>query len=190
MTNEHPITEVATDNWSEVEAASKAVLPRVVLAHIAKVTKLEHPESHLISTLHKVQDTMGYIGPEQLDAISQLMQIPAAKVTGVATFYHFFRLRPKGRFVISICMGTACYVKGAAAITDAICRELHVSFGETTADGIFSLEQARCLGVCGLAPVIMIDNQIHGPLSPEKVPALLEEYRKKAAEKVEAKVES
>ena len=125
---------------------------------------------------------MGYIGPEQLDAISQLMQIPAAKVTGVATFYHFFRLRPMGRFVISVCLGTACYVKGADAITEAITRELKISFGQTTSDGIFSLTQARCLGVCGLAPAIMIDTHIHGPLTPDKIPALLEVYRQQPLE--------
>jgi len=170
-------TNLETESWPQVEASSKATLPRTVLAHIARVNKLPNSHSHLMGVLHTLQGTMGYLGPDQLASVAQLMQIPEAKVTGFATFYHFFRMRPKGRFVISICMGTACYVKGATAITEAIHKELGVGIGETTADGVFSLEQARCLGTCGLAPVIMIDNKIHGPLKPEDIPALLQGYR-------------
>jgi NADH:ubiquinone oxidoreductase subunit E len=169
-----------TDNWPQVEAQSRAALPRPVLAHIDKVKCLPNPESHLIGVLHKLQDASGYLGPEPLEAVSQLMQVPAAKVAGVASFYHSFRLRPKGRFVISICLGTACYVKGAAGIAEAITKELGIVIGQTTADGVFSLEQARCLGVCGLAPVIMIEDQIHGPIGPEDIAPLLDIYRKKA----------
>ena len=174
--------ETNTDNGPDVLAASKAALPRMVLAHIERVRKLPEPKSHLIGVLHALQDAVGYLAPEQMDAVAQLMRIPAAKVTGVATFYHFFRLRPKGRFVVSVCMGTACYVKGAAEIAAAITKELGIPIGQTTADRVFSLEQARCVGTCGLAPVIVIDHEVHGPLQPADVPALLNAYRLRAAE--------
>lgn len=172
-------TTTGTDNWPQVEARSKAALPKAVLRHIEKVRKLPHADGHLIAVLHTLQDAVGYLGPEQLEAVSQLMQIPAAKVTGVATFYHFFRLRPKGEHVISLCMGTACYVKGAPAIAEAISNHLGIQVGRTTPDGVFSLEEARCVGTCGLAPVIVIDGKVHGPLKPQDVPALLDSYRKK-----------
>lgn len=170
-----------TDNWPDVEARSKAALPRVVVTAIDKARKGPRPQSQLIGVLHKLQDAMGYLGPEQLAAVAQLMQIPEAKITGVATFYHFFRLRPKGQFVVSVCLGTACHIKEAPAIVEAISRELGVKLGETTPDGVFSLEQARCLGICGLAPVILINSDVHGPIKPEQVPALLRQYRQKAA---------
>ena len=108
------------------------------------------------------------------------MQVPAAKVAGVAGFYHFFRLKPRGRYVINVCLGTACYVKGADRVAQKIIDELGITWGETSKDGVFSLEAARCLGTCGLAPVVMIDNQIHGDVTPDQVPALLERYLKKA----------
>ena len=168
-----------TDNWPDVEARSRAALPKAVLAHIEKTRKLPHSESHLIAVLHTLQNAVGYLGPEQLEAVSQLMRIPSAKVSGVATFYHAFRLRPKGQFMISICMGTACYVKGAPAIADAITKELGIVVGQTTTDGMFSLERARCVGTCGLAPVVVIDGEILGPLKPEDVPPLLDKYRQK-----------
>lgn len=172
--------DTTTDNWPQVQAAAKAVLPKAVLAFIDRVLKGPNPQSHLITVLHKVQEVYGYLGPEQLDAVSQLLRVPAAKVTGVANFYHFFRLRPKGRFVISICMGTACYVKGATAIAESLEKALGVKAGQTSKDGLFSLEEARCLGTCGIAPAIMIDGNVHGQLKPEDIPALLAQYRAKA----------
>lgn len=168
------------DSWPEVEAASKAVLPKAIVKYIEKCAALPHPESHLISVLHKVQDHFGYLGTAQMDAVAQLLRVPASKVSGVATFYHFFRLRPKGRYIISVCMGTACYVKGASHIADRVKQELGVEYGQTTGDGVFSLTESRCLGTCGLAPVIMIDDQVHGKLTPNLIPALLDTYREKA----------
>ncbi len=173
--------ETNTDNWPAVEAAARVVLPKSIAAFIEKVRAQDHPESQLIAVLHKVQAHFGYLGAEQLDAVAQLLGVPAAKVSGVATFYHFFRLRPKGRFVISVCMGTACYVKGATAILDKVKSELGVEIGQTTPDNMFSLAESRCLGTCGLAPVLMIDEQVHGKLTASQIPALLEQYRQKAA---------
>ena len=169
----------STDNWAQVKADSISVLPRTVVEHIEKIVSLPHSESHLISTLHKLQESMGFLGTAQLDAVAQLMQIPAAKVTGVATFYHSFRLKKTGHFIISLCMGTACYVKGANAVAKAFTSTLGISIGETTPDYIFTIEKTRCLGVCSLAPCVMINNEIHAHLTPDAIPALIESYRKK-----------
>jgi NADH-quinone oxidoreductase E subunit len=172
-------TRSDTDNRQEVMNASKEVLPDDVVAFIRDCREMEHSESQLISVLHKVQDHFGYLSPEALDSVAQLLQVPAATVSGVATFYHYFRLTPRGRYVISVCMGTACYVKGAERVVDKFKDELGIDFGETTTDGMFSLEESRCLGTCGLAPVLMINDHVHGKVTPDDVPVLIETYRKK-----------
>lgn len=169
-----------TDNWPEVEARSREALPCHIVEYIEEAMKGEEPASQLIRVLHMVQDHFGYLGMEQLDAVAQLLQVPSAKVTGVATFYHYFRLKPRGRYIINICLGTACYVKGADRIVDKLKEELGIDFGETTTDGLFTLESSRCLGTCGLAPVIMIGDDVHGEVTPDKVPALLERYIREA----------
>ncbi len=149
--------------------------------YIAEVREKEHPDSYLIAVLHKTQELYGYIPQEAMDEISIEMGIPTAHIWGVATFYHYFNLTPPGQFVISVCLGTACYVKGAAQIVQVIKDELGIDFGEVTEDGLFSLQPARCLGACGLAPVVMIGEKIHGDLTPKKMIATINEYRKKAA---------
>jgi NADH:ubiquinone oxidoreductase subunit E len=168
-----------TDNWNEIKAACEAVLPPEVVAFIAKNRGTEHSESQLIATLHMVQAANGYLSKEQMNAVAQLAQIPLAKVTGVATFYHYFRLTPRGKHMINVCLGTACYVKGADKISQRLMSDLGIQFGETTKDGLFSLESTRCLGTCGLAPVMMIDEQIHGPVTPGDVSNILDKYTKK-----------
>ena len=168
-----------TDNWNEIQAAAAAVLPANVVQFIESNNGKPHSNSHLIATLHMVQDAAGYLSQEQMNAVSQLAQIPLAKVTGVATFYHYFRLVPRGKHMINLCMGTACYVKGADKIGQRIMSDLGIQFGETTKDGQFSLESTRCLGTCGLAPVVMIDDQVHGPVTPGEVSLILEKYLKK-----------
>lgn len=167
---------VSTDNWEEVKAASASVLTEEIVAFIEAHRGDKHPESNLISVLHQVQEHFGYLSPESLDAVAQLMQVPAANVSGVATFYHYFRLKPCGKFIIRVCLGTACYVKGAERVAQKLKDELGVDFGETTKDGLFSLEASRCLGTCGLAPVIMINEDVHGPVTPDQVPAIIEKY--------------
>ena len=175
-----------TDNWKKIEAASRAALPADILDYIDAVNGGPEPHSQLISVLHRVQAHFGHLGKEQMDAVAQLMQVPTAKVYGVATFYHFFRLQPRGKYLISVCLGTACYVKGADRVAAKIREELGIDFGETTTDGLFSLEQSRCLGTCGLAPVVMIDDKVHGQLTPDKIPALLESYIAKAQKEARA----
>lgn len=136
-----------------------------------------NPESYLIALLHKAQGLYGYVTEEVMDEIAETMSIPTAHIWGVATFYHYFHLKPVGKHMISICMGTACYVKGASAVLDAVKKELKVEIGDTTEDGLFTLQEARCLGACGLAPVIMIDDKIYGKLTPEKAIEALNSYR-------------
>ena len=169
-----------TDNRNEVEAAARAALGGPIVEFIAACRRGPEPASQLIAVLHKVQAQYGYLSSEHLDAVAQLLQVPAAKVAGVASFYHFFRLKPRGRFQISVCLGTACYVKGADRVAQKVIDELGITWGETSSDGIFTLEAARCLGTCGLAPVVMVEEEIHGNVTPDQVPALLEKYLKLA----------
>lgn len=166
----------ATDNREEVRRRSVEALTPEIVAFIERCAGDTHATSHLISILHKVQSHFGYLGREQMDAVAQLLQVPAAKVTGVATFYHYFRLEPRGRFVINVCLGTACYVKGVERVADKLCEELGIQFGETTKDGLFSLEGTRCLGACGLAPVVMIEDKVYGDMTPDQIPALIEKH--------------
>jgi NADH:ubiquinone oxidoreductase subunit E len=147
---------------------------------IEAVMKKEHGESYLVAVMHKAQGLYGYLSREVMDDIAGQMQIPAAHIWGVATFYHYFNLTPPGKYVISVCLGTACYVKGASEVLDAVKKELKIDFGGITEDGMFSLQPARCLGACGIAPVVMIGDKIHGQMSPKKVTELINQYRKEA----------
>ncbi len=139
------------------------------------------PESHLIGILHKVQDIFGYLPREIMDEVARTLEIPTAHIWGVATFYHYFNLEPIGRHVVSVCMGTACYVKGAAGILETLKKELGIEVGKTTSDGLFTLQEARCLGACGIAPVMMIDEKIYGQLDAKKTIDIISQYRKAAA---------
>jgi NADH:ubiquinone oxidoreductase subunit E len=170
----------STDNWPAVKAGCEAALPKAIVTYIQQCRQGPHPDSQLINVLHKVQDHFGYLAIPQLDAVAQLLRVPMAKVSGVATFYHFFRLRPKGQYVISVCMGTACYVKGATQISERLRQELGIDIGQTTPDGLFSLAESRCVGTCGLAPALMVNEDVHGKVRPAQIPGLLESYREKA----------
>ena len=147
---------------------------------IDEVKTREHPDSHLIAVLHKTQALFGYLSNEAMDEIAETMQIPTAHIWGVATFYHYFKLTPPGRYEIAICLGTACYVKGAGQILQTIKDELKIDMGGVTEDGLFSLVPARCLGACGLAPVVMVGEKIHGDLTPKKMVQIIKDYRKQA----------
>lgn len=176
-------TRNQTDNWKEVRKRSILALPKEVVKLIREVKKSDaRPKSQLITVLHRLQSIEGHLGPDQLQAVAQLMGVPAAKVTGVAGFYHFFRLLPRGRFLVSVCMGTACYVKGAEDVQKKLSEELGIQEGETTEDGLFSLQGSRCVGTCGLAPVVMVNDEVHAKVTPSQVPALVERYRSMGAE--------
>jgi len=146
--------------------------------YIDEVKKKPYTDSYLIAVLHKAQGLYGFLDRRVMDEIAEAMNIPTAHIWGVATFYHFFKLKPQGKFVISVCLGTACYVKGAQDVLDAIKGDLHVEMGETTPDMLFTLQETRCLGACGLAPVMMINDKVYGTLTPQKAVDVLKTYRK------------
>jgi NADH-quinone oxidoreductase subunit E/NADP-reducing hydrogenase subunit HndA len=148
--------------------------------YMTQAAARERPESQLIAILHKAQELYGYLDKKVMDEVALTMNIPTAHIWGAATFYHYFNLTPQGKHTISICLGTACYIKGAGEILDKIKEELKISIGQTTEDNLFTLSEARCLGACGLAPVMMIDGKIYGELTPKKVVDILNIYRKAA----------
>ncbi len=154
----------------------ESILPAEVVDYIRECRTRENSRSYLISVLQKLQLQHGFLAPEHLDAVSQLMEIPAAKVTGVATFYHFFKFQPPGRHKITVCMGTACYVRGAAKVLERIKENLKIKEGETTPDRLFSIECARCLGACALAPVVVVDEKVYGNVKPGEVRKILADY--------------
>ena len=131
-----------------------------------------------IPLLAAVQDKVGYLSREALDFISKEMDIPAAELFGVATFYAMFRLQPQGKHVVRLCRGTACHVQGSLRVGEMLQRHLKIEEGSTTGDGLFTLQFVACLGCCSLAPVMMVDDEVHGRLTPEKAVAILESYRK------------
>jgi NADH-quinone oxidoreductase subunit E/NADP-reducing hydrogenase subunit HndA len=131
----------------------------------------------LINVLHKVQGTFGYLPAEIQEVVAQELDIPLAKVYGVVTFYSFFTMVPKGKHPISICTGTACYVRGAEKVLEEFKKELNVQVGETTGDGKFSISCLRCVGACGLAPVVMVGDKTYGRVAPEMVKDILDEYK-------------
>lgn len=148
--------------------------------YIEETKGMEHSESYLIAVLHKVQGLFGYLDKEVMDIVAEEMNIPTAHIWGVATFYHYFNLEPVGKHIVSVCMGTACYVKGGDKVLDTLKKELGLNTGGTTEDGLFTLQEARCLGACGIAPVIMIDDKIYGDLDSKKTVDLINQYRKAA----------
>lgn len=170
---------VFTGSKDEIRKQAEKALNREIVAFINKCLKDEHPDSLLIAVLHKVQEEFGYLSRESMDAVSVLMQIPTAKISGVATFYHFFNLKKKGKYVISVCMGTACHVKGADKLIEKLQDELGIKLGETTNDGLFTIEEARCLGTCALAPVMKVNDDVHSQVTVDQIPKILEIYFKK-----------
>lgn len=150
-----------------------------ILNYIEECQSKEHPESYLISVLHKVQQKYGYLSNDNMDEVAHLLQVPTANVYGVATFYHFFRLKPRGKYAISICLGTACFVKGADMVLDSFKSELGIDIGETTSDGLFSLEGTRCIGVCALAPVVTINEEVFSKVTAKRVPEILHSLKAK-----------
>lgn len=141
----------------------------------------------LIPLLQEVQEHHGYLSREAVVQIGHHLHLPASKIYGVATFYNQFRFQPQGKFHVQVCRGTACHVKGSASILDAIRRELKVEPGQTSRDGLFSLEVVACIGACGLAPVICINGEFHAGVTTQKVGKILDSYRRKAAENGDGK---
>lgn len=135
----------------------------------------------LIPILQEVQESCGFLSNEAMLRISRHLDLPASKIFGVATFYNQFRFQAPGRHSIQVCRGTACHVKGSALVLEALCRHLKIQPGQTTKDGMFSLEVVACIGACGLAPVIAVDGQFHAGVAPEAVADIVESYREPEA---------
>ena len=138
-----------------------------------KERNANHVQSALIPVLHHVQDTFGYVPEKAINHVAQQLGVPTSYVMGVASFYSYFSLTPKGLYTISVCLGTACYVRGSQAVIDELSRQLKIKAGETTDDGLFTLYEARCLGACGQAPVMMVNDTVYAKVTPEQVADIL-----------------
>lgn len=145
------------------------------------ISEIEEKNGALISVLHKGQEIFGYLPQEVQEFIAKEMNIPIAKVYGVVSFYHFFSMKPKGKYPISVCMGTACYVRGAEKVLNSVKNYLGIDVGETTEDGLFSIDALRCVGACGLAPVVLIGKDVYGKEEVKDMKKILEKYRKEAS---------
>lgn len=145
--------------------------------YIRTVYNPDHPQSALIAILHHAQGMYGYLSKDVMEHIAQMTEVPAAEIYGVATFYSFFKHVPQGKHRISVCMGTACYIRGGAKILETIENLLDIKPGETTEDMLFTLGETRCIGACGLAPVMMIDDKVYGRVEPEHLKEILAEYK-------------
>ena len=141
------------------------------------IDKYRDTQGALIPVLHEAQEIYGYLPIEVQTIIAEELNYPLAEVYGVVTFYAQFYLNPKGKYKINLCLGTACYVKGAGLILEKFKECLGIDVGECTPDGKFSLDACRCIGACGLAPVLTINDDVHGRLEPDDVPGILAQYQ-------------
>ncbi len=143
------------------------------------LSKYSKDKSNLIQVLNEVQETFGYVPKDAQLAISEYLGLTMAEVYSVVTFYSRFTLKPRGKYNISVCLGTACFVKGSEKILDRAKERLKIEIGDTTPDGKFSLVETRCVGACGLAPVFMVNDEVYGKATPEMFDKVLDEYMNK-----------
>ena len=149
------------------------------LKQIEEIIARYHDEkTPLMMILSDIQREYGYIPLEVQEVVSEKTGIPVAEIYGVVTFYSFFSLNPKGKYVIGICLGTACYVKGSQQVIDKFSEILGIKPGETTKDGLFTIDALRCIGACGIAPAISINGKVYPKVAVSTVPAIIDEYRK------------
>ncbi len=139
--------------------------------------KFNYDKGELINILHAAQGIFGYLPAEVQEMVANELKVNVAHVYGVVTFYSFFTMTPKGEHPISVCMGTACYVRGAEKVLAEFKKLLEINVGETSADGKFSLSSLRCVGACGLAPVVTVGEKVYGRVAPEQVKDILAEYK-------------
>ena len=143
----------------------------------AYIDSLPTTKGELIRVLHRAQGIFGYLPREVQVHVAKRLDVPVSKVYGVVSFYSFFTMKPKGEYDVSVCLGTACYVRGADKILEEITKQLGIGVGETTEDGKFSLRTLRCVGACGLAPVVMIGERVYGRVTPDQVISILAEWK-------------
>ncbi len=136
-------------------------------------------KDNLIQMLNEVQEHYGYVPMWVQEELSEFLSIPMAEIYGVVTFYSRFTLKPKGKYSISVCLGTACFVKGSQKIMDRLLERLKIEPGETTEDGLFSIEETRCVGACGLAPVFTVNGEVYGKATVQKLDQVLDELMRK-----------
>lgn len=160
----------------------KTPLPEPLVRELKEyIATLPDKDVQLINVLHKAQGIFGYLPRKVQILVAEEMGVPLARVYGVVTFYTFFTMQPRGRHPISVCQGTACFVKGAVRVLDALKDHLHVDVGEVTSDGRFSINTLRCVGGCALAPVVMIDDRVFGNVTPSQIPEILAQFGDKDA---------
>jgi NADH-quinone oxidoreductase subunit E len=155
------------------------VIPYDELANI--ISKYKGDASAIIPILQDTQDLLGYIPKESIGFMAEQLEVSPAKIYGVVTFYAQFRMQPIGKYNIMVCEGTACHVNGAKAIGNAITDDLGIKGGETTEDGLFTMEKVACVGCCSLAPVIVIDGETYATLTPDKLRKVLKQFKDKEA---------
>ncbi|MBQ9944017.1 MAG: NADH-quinone oxidoreductase subunit NuoE [Clostridia bacterium] len=141
------------------------------------IAELKDQPGALMPVLQKAQGIFGCVPMDVQKVIAEGLGVTLSEVYGVATFYAQFTLEPAGKYIISVCMGTACYVKGSQKVLDKLSEELKVPVGKTSADGLFTLNATRCLGACGLAPVMTVNEEVYGRLTPEDIPGIIAKYR-------------
>ena len=152
-------------------------LPESKVQQLKNICKsFNNDKGELINVLHKAQEIFGYLPAEVQEVVAKELNVSVAHVYGIVSFYSFFSIVPKGKFSISICLGTACYVRGAEKVLDEFRKQLNIQVGESTPDGRFSLSCLRCVGACGLAPVVMIGEKVYGRVAPEDVKGIINEY--------------
>jgi NADP-reducing hydrogenase subunit HndA len=155
----------------------RTTLPEKLYKELADfVASLPTKEGHLVTVLHKAQHLFGYLPKEVQQFVADQMDVSLAKVYGVVSFYTFFTMVPKGKYPISICMGTACFVKGAQKVVDAFLDTLNVEVGEVTPDGKFSVDVLRCVGACALAPILTVGEKVYAHVTPDQVKSIIAEY--------------
>jgi NADH:ubiquinone oxidoreductase subunit E len=164
-----------------MNAEEQELLKEFTPEQIAKLNKIieKHKDKPggLIPVLEEAQVALEYLPVSVQKKIARELNLPLSRVYGVVTFYSFFTMTPRGKHTVRVCLGTACYVRGGKAITEALQKEFGISEGETTPDRMFTLESIRCLGACGLGPVVVVDEDVHGRIKPSKVKEILTQYK-------------
>lgn len=158
-------TDFLTENQEKIEELKKVI------------SEMKDNDGPLIPIMHHAQDMFGYLPYEIQALIAVEMDIPMTDIYGVATFYTHFIMEPRGETLVGVCMGTPCYVRGSREIVEKLEEELGIDLGETSADRKFTLDITRCMGCCGLAPIIVVNKTVYGNLSPEDIPSIMSEYK-------------
>lgn len=162
---------------TQQQTMGKYTLPANLYCELDEfIDSLPTKEGHLVTVLHKAQSIFGYLPEEVQEYVAEAMNVPVVHVFGVVSFYTFFTMVPKGKYPISICMGTACFVKGAQKVVDAFLDTLNVEVGEVTPDGKFSVDVLRCVGACALAPILTVGEKVYAHVTPDQVKGIIAEY--------------